>query len=110
MRKRKGLDMHKAIFAATLAIALLSGCRRADIREVTIEIPDLTAEKKDAVAAAVSRYAGVEMDSLQWDFESRKLTLKYDSMQVAQTNLRMAIESKGLKVVHPENKTGRAGH
>ena len=102
--------MHKAIFAATLAIALLSGCRRADVREVTIEIPDLTSENRDAVVAAVSGYAGVEMNSLQWDFASKTLTLKYDSMQVAQTNLRMAIESKGLKVVHPENKTGRAGH
>jgi uncharacterized protein (DUF2141 family) len=110
VRKRKEDSMHKAFFAAALALAILSGCRRADIREVTIEIPDLTAEKKDAVAAAVYRYAGVERDSLQWDFASKTLTLKYDSMQVAQTNLRMAIESKGLKVVHPENKTGRAGH
>jgi hypothetical protein len=29
---------------------------------------------------------------------------------VAQTNLRMAIEAKGLKVVYPPNTTGRAGY
>lgn len=99
-----------AIFAALLATALLAGCRRADIRDVTIEIPDLTADKRDAVAAAVLKYAGVQKDTLEWDLDAKTLSLKYDSMQVAQTNLRMAIEDKGLKVVHPENKTGRAGH
>ncbi len=36
--------------------------------------------------------------------------MKYDSMTVAQTNIRMAIESKGIKVVFPENTTGRAGY
>ena len=38
------------------------------------------------------------------------LQLKYDSMTVAQTNIRMAIESNGIHVVFPENTTGRAGY
>ncbi len=99
-----------AFFATLLATALLAGCRRADIRDVTIEIPDLTADKRDAVAAAVLKYAGVQKDTLEWDLDAKTLSLKYDSVQVAQTTLRMAIEAKGLKAVHPENKTGRAGH
>ena len=100
----------KAICAAILVLAALVGCRREDVRSVTIEIPDLTPENRQSVVEAVSKYNGVFKDSLEWDFASKTLTLKYDSMQVAQTNLRMAIESKGLKVVYPENKTGRAGH
>ena len=101
--------MKKTILAATLALALI-GCRRADVRTVTIEIPDLAPANRQQVVDALSKYNGVEKDSFKWDFQAKTVTLAYDSLQVAQTNLRMAIEAKGLTVVYPPNTTGRAGY
>ena len=101
--------MKKTILAATLALALF-GCRRADVRTVTIEIPDLAPANRQQVVDALSKYNGVEKDSFKWDFQAKTVTLAYDSLQVAQTNLRMAIEAKGLTVVYPPNTTGRAGY
>lgn len=101
--------MKKTLLAATLALTLF-GCRRADVRTVTIEIPDLAPANQAQVVAALSKYNGVEKDSFKWDFQAKTVTLAYDSLQVAQTNLRMAIEAKGLTVVYPPNTTGRAGY
>ena len=42
--------------------------------------------------------------------EARTLTLRYDSMQVAQANIRYAIDEKGVKVAFPEKADDRAGH
>ena len=101
--------MKKLVLALSLALSL-AGCRRADVRTVTIEIPDLAPANQQQVVAALAKYQGVERNSFKWDFQSKTLTLDYDSMQVAQTNLRMAIEESGLKVSYPANTTGRAGH
>lgn len=76
--------------AAVAALALV-GCRRQDIRTYTLELPNLTPEKKDAVVAALSRYAGIDKSSLKFDFKAKTLTLSYDSMQLAKTNIRMAV-------------------
>lgn len=95
---------------ALAAAAALAGCRRADIREFTVEIPDLAQSNQRTVMRALAKQPGIDSSSYKWDFDRHTLTLKYDSMQVAQTNIRMAIEAKGLKVVYPENTTGRAGH
>lgn len=101
--------MKNLVFALSLALAL-AGCRRADVRTVTIAIPDLAPDNRQQVVDALSKYQGVERNSFKWDFQAKTLTLDYDSMQVAQTNLRMAIEGKGLRVEYPTNTTGRAGH
>ncbi len=103
---------------AIVALATLAGCRREDIREFTVEMPSLTeAGKQKVVDAFTIRspgrpprvYEGIFTDSFKFDFDKKTLTMKYDSMKIAQTNIRMLIESKGLKVVYPENTTGRAG-
>lgn len=96
--------------SAILILSALVGCRRADIREMTVEMPELVEADKPAVVKALSRYEGIDGDSFKWNLDRKTLTLKYDSMTVAQTNIRMAIESKGIKVVFPENTTGRAGY
>ena len=104
-------DVHCFLALAAFALATCAiGCRRADIREMTVEMPALSEADKPIVTRALSQYAGVDKTSFKWDLEKKTLTLKYDSMTVAQTNIRMAIEAKGVKVVFPENTTGRAGH
>lgn len=98
-----------AILAAAV-IGAAAGCRRTDVREFTLVVPGLSETNKAAVVQALSKYAGVQKDSFRWDFEAKTLTLRYDSMSVAQTNLRMAIAARGIEVEFPTNTTGRAGY
>ena len=104
---------------AIVALATLVGCRREDIREFTGEMPSLTeADKQKVVDAFTIRspgrqprvYEGIFTDSFKFDFDKKTLTMKYDSMKIAQTNIRMLIESKGVEVLFPSNTTGVAGY
>lgn len=89
---------------------LVSGCRRTDVREMTVSMPDLVEADKAKVVEALSKYAGVEKGSYKWDMAAKTLTLRYDSMQIAQANIRYAIDEKGVKVAFPEKTDERAGH
>ena len=80
------------------ALAVTGGCRRADVRDFTVTIPDLTEANKAQVVEALAKYNGVQKDSYQWDLAKKTLTLRYDSMQIAKENIRQAIEAKQLKV------------
>jgi hypothetical protein len=99
-----------AAIAFAVAVATLAGCRRADIRDYTIEIPGLTAENQPRAAKALAEQSGIVSDSLKWDVANKTLTLKYDSMLTAKMNLLMAIESAGIEVKFPEKKGDRAGY
>ena len=100
----------KRMILVALMLCALAGCRRADIREMSVEMPELTEAQKPLVVQSLSKYGGIQKDSYKWDMSKKTLTLKYDSMSIAQTNIRMAIEGSGVKVVFPENTTGRAGY
>lgn len=100
---------HFFLFATSLLL-LLPGCRRTDVRELTVSLPALQEADKAKVVEALARYNGVEKDSYRWDMATKTLTLRYDSMQVAQANIRYAIEAKGVKVAYPEKTDDRAGH
>ncbi len=103
--------MNKLAFIA-LSLALLTsvGCRREDVREFSVEMPSLTESDQPKVLAALAPYAGVDKESFKWDMKKKTLTLRYDSMQIARTNIRMAIEAAGVDVIYPTNTTGRAGY
>ena len=77
---------------------------------MTVSIPGLAESNKAMVVAALAKYGGVQKDSFRWDMKSKTLTLRYDSMQVAQANIRYAIAEKGIDTVIPTNTTGRAGY
>ncbi|MBO7683733.1 MAG: hypothetical protein J6T51_03305 [Kiritimatiellae bacterium] len=96
--------------AAAIVLLAAPGCRREDIREMTVAIPGLAESNKAAIVAALAKYNGVVKDSYQWDLEAGTLRLRYDSMQVAQANIRYAIDEKGIAVSFPSNSTGRAGY
>lgn len=107
------------LLIAIASLAALSGCRREDIREFTVQLPSLTeADKQKVVEAFTIRsqgrpprvYEGIFTDSFKFDFEKKTLTMKYDSMKIAQTNIRMLIEGKGVEVLFPSNTTGVAGY
>ncbi len=101
---------HSFVFLLTFSLILLSSCRREDVREMTVTIPGLAESNKATIVAALAKYNGIQKDSYQWDLNAGTLKLRYDSMQIAQANIRYAIDEKGIAVSFPSNTTGRAGH
>ena len=103
--------MKTKTLAVLLAVAAsVAGCRRTDIREYVIEIPGVAQKDVAAIRDAISVYEGVKLESLSWDFDKGRLTLKLDTMKVAATNIRHAIAEKtGLAVKYPE-PSGPAGY
>ena len=99
-----------SLLPLTLSLLLACGCRREDVREMTVSLPGLTEADKAKVVEALAKYNGVEKDSYKWDMNAKTLTLRYDSMQIAQANIRYAIDEKGVKVAFPEKTDNRAGH
>ena len=112
MRKLKRSASWKILAFSILHFALfmLSGCRREDYREMTVEMPALKESDKAVIVKALSQYAGVDQSSYRWDFAAKTLTLRYDSMRIAQANVRYAIDEKGIAVRFPEKKDDHAGH
>ena len=108
-----------AKLVAVMALVAICGCRREDIVEFTVEIPGLTQENKGKIVEAFTMrrngqpprtYDGIRPDTFEFDFEKKTLKMKYDSMKIAQTNIRMLIESAGVEVTFPSNTTGVAGY
>lgn len=95
-----------AALAALAALALSGGCRREDYREFAIDVPGMTAANTNAIRNAIAFYDGVDPDSIKWDLPGKRLTLRFDSLKVAQTNIRMAIANRGIEVVFPEKRPG----
>ncbi len=99
-------------FAALAILLALAGCRREDFRVCVVELPGLRADAQttQSVVKAISIYRGVDLDSLEWDFDTKTLKVRYDSMQLAEANLRYAIEEAGVKVRFPKKLDKHAGH
>ena len=104
---------------AVMALVAICGCRREDIVEFTVEVPGLTQENKGKIVEAFTArrngqsphvYDGIKPDTFKFDFEKKTIKMKYDSMKIAQTNIRMLIESAGVEVTFPSNTTGVAGY
>ena len=79
-----------------LACLAATGCRRQDVRQFTIEIPEMTEADRPAIEASLAMYAGVDKPSMRFDFAARTLSLSYDSMQIAKKNIEMAIAGAGF--------------
>ena len=100
----------KNLMALMVLMLVLTGCRREDVREMTVSIPSLNEANRAQIVEALAKYNGIEKDSYRWDMQAKTLTLRYDSMQIAQANIRYAIDEKGIKVAFPEKTDNRAGH
>lgn len=73
-------------------------------------MPELKSADQAIVAAVLAKYEGVRTDSFVWDLEAKTLTLSYDSMKIAQANVRYAIDEKGIRVKFPEKTDDHAGY
>ena len=98
------------VLALFAALAVLGGCRREDVREMTVLMPELKEADRAKVAESLAKYQGVRKDSYVWDMAAKTRTLRYDSMKIAQANIRYAIDEAGVKVSFPEKTDDRAGH
>ncbi|MDE3275111.1 MAG: hypothetical protein PUJ80_03710 [Verrucomicrobiota bacterium] len=103
----------KVVFTSVVcaaAVVLAAGCRRADVRDFAVHVPQATQADFPALIGALKRYGGVQKDSLAFDAARRTLTLKYDSMQIAQKNIEMAIAAAGFTAngVTPESIGAKA--
>ncbi len=110
--------MKRFLSIALIAFAALAGCRRTDLREITIDIPSLKelaadkaayAKAQEKIASAIGKYEGVKKDSIAWsEADPAKLTVRFDSLLVAAMNLLKAIDEAGYQVVYPELVPGKA--
>ena len=107
---RRKLAVVSFLILSSSLLTLLSGCRREDVREMTVSMPGLTEANRAQIVEALAKYNGIQKDSYVWDMGAKTLTLRYDSMQIAQANIRYAIDEKGIKVAFPEKTDDRAGH
>ena len=81
--------------AAVVAAFFATGCRRTDVRDFEVSIPALTAEAEPAIRQSLAGFAGVEKASLKFDAANHRVTMRYDSMQVAHKNIELAIAKAG---------------
>lgn len=95
----------KTLLAVSAIVLSLSGCRRTDVRDFSVEIPSATEADLPALSAALAQYGGVARGSLKFDAAKHVLQLKYDSMQIAKKNIEMAIAGAGFAAngVTPES-------
>ena len=77
---------------------------------MTVEIPSLKEADKAVIVKELAKYDGIDKSSYQWDLAAKTLTVRYDSMKIAQANIRYAIDEKGLSVKFPEKADDHAGH
>ena len=86
------------MLAALMALCILeTGCRRIDVRDFEVSIPALKVENEAVVRQALARFGGVDKASMKFDFKTKTLVLKYDSMQLAKKNIELAIAKAGLE-------------
>ena len=79
-----------------LFVALLSGCRVSDVRELTVNVPAMAGEADvQRIRKAVEPLVGVKKDQLAFDVAGKKVTVVYDSMQIANKNIEIAIAEAG---------------
>ena len=57
------------------AVLLLAGCRREDVREVTLEVPGMNATNDVAIANALGFYEGVDRRTIKFDKAKKTVTL-----------------------------------
>lgn len=95
------------VFAA--AMMMMAGCRRVDVREFTIDVPDATAADEPALRAALASYEGIKVGedpkAIVFDAAKHQLTVRYDSMQLAKKNIELSIAEAGFTAngVTPES-------
>ncbi len=90
-----------------VALLVVMGCRRADVRTFTVDVPEATAADEPALRAALAPYGGIakKPDAIVFDATNHQLTIRYDSMQLAKKNIELSLAQAGFTAngVTPES-------
>ena len=106
--------MNKMIIVAALALLAFAGCRQKDVRDFTVEVPALAqgneATVTETIRSALAGCCGIDMSTLAFDSANHCVKMRYDSMQIAKTNIEMAIAKAGYVAngVTPESIGAKA--
>lgn len=92
--------MKRTVVVIAFALFALAGCRQVDERDFSVDLPAMTeanaAEIERDVRAALAMYRGVDKSTnLVFDVANHRVTMRYDSMQVAKKNIELAIAKAG---------------
>lgn len=88
------------VVAVAGCAAILCSCRQADWRVISIRVDGMkNQECADRVVASVQRLPGIDAKEMRYDISGRKLTVRYDSMQVAIKNLEFAVAEAGFTAI-----------
>ncbi len=83
---------------AILALAFLcsSGCRKRDIRKISISVPAMTNDAAAAIVVGSLSHFGPAVPKIDPDISQGRLIVVYDSMILARKNLEYAIAQAGF--------------
>jgi copper chaperone CopZ len=88
----------KHVVLTALTLLLLAGCRKQDLRTVTIRVPAMhNAACTNVVVEALVRVQSIPRDWIRADAEHGTVTVTYDSMQRSLRNLEFAIADAGFQ-------------
>ena len=97
----------KMMCIACVALLAVMGCRRADVRTFTVDVPEATAADEPALRTALAPYGGIAKtaDAIVFDAAKHQLTIRYDSMQLAKKNIELSLAKAGFTAngVTPES-------
>lgn len=79
-------------------IFAFAGCRREDIRTVTVSVPELRNRAcAKVIGDSLSKQMGVKPEKLKFDLSSSTVDVTYDSLFIAKKNIEFAIANVGFQ-------------
>jgi copper chaperone CopZ len=88
------------LIVSVAALFAACSCRQADWRVITIRVEDMKNQAcADRAIGAIQKLPGIDVKAMQYDIAGRKLTVRYDSMQVAIKNLEFAVAEAGFTAI-----------
>ena len=80
-----------------LALGMAGACRQTDIRTVAFAVPQVTNAACEArVRAALQRLKGIDHPAMVFDLAAGTVTIRYDSMVLANKNIEHVIIAAGF--------------
>lgn len=95
-----GLSAMRLFWITTVIVlsALITSCRKEDIRTVIIYVPEMRNKACiEVVSNALSKLYGVQKDKIQFDLSNRTVIVIYDSLKLALKNMEFAIAEAGFR-------------
>lgn len=88
--------MKNLFIIAVISMFAFCGCRIKDERELVVKVPQMQTERDVAkVRKSLLLLKGLDLKDAKFDLASQTVTVKYDSMVVANKNIEIVIAEAG---------------